>query len=290
MVLPFSISTVAYSGYSIDIALDSIHSIGVRNIELALILGAVYGLTEQAVNVEYAQKIKNQLDVRGMKCTSLASHCQMNADNCNEQLKKRVKICAVLGCKLLILYAPRGCSLNEFTRLVEESLLLSKQLGVRILIENVGDQLPYIFNGSQDLESFFSSVDSNVMGLNYDPGNFASHRPFDNIAQDAIACLNACEHIHIKDVVCTDTHYEFCEVGDGICDYSKLLIEMNKRSTPVMFSIEAPYGLHRTLAGEASFKPIEEILSVSEIEEKLCRSIKYIGKYLPIELNSFPSK
>ncbi|WED28765.1 sugar phosphate isomerase/epimerase [Vibrio sp. DW001] len=286
MTSSFSISTVAYSGYKIDVALDSIQSLGVEQIELALILGAIYGLKEEDVNVEFAQYAKNQLDIRGMTCSSLACHCPLTGDNCNTLLKKRLNICHTLDCKFLILYAPRDCSLNEFVEFVGESLQLSKKLGIRILIENVGDQLPYVFNGSSDLGSFCGSIDSSVMGVNYDPGNFASHRPLDNIVQDAIACLDACEHIHIKDVVRTETHYEFCEVGDGICDYGELLTAMNQRTTPIMFSIEAPYGLERTLAGTAGFKPIEEKLSVSEIEEKLCRSIEFIGRYLPISQGS----
>lgn len=57
----FSVSTVAYSGYTLDQAIESLHRIGVKNIELALIKGAVHDLVESDITIELAEWVKSSL-------------------------------------------------------------------------------------------------------------------------------------------------------------------------------------------------------------------------------------
>jgi sugar phosphate isomerase/epimerase len=86
-----SISTVAYAGYPIESALDAICSLGVYNIELALIQGAIYDLDEDGVNEQVVLDIRHQLNQRDMRATSLAAHCEMTLSNCNELQRTAVK-------------------------------------------------------------------------------------------------------------------------------------------------------------------------------------------------------
>ncbi|WP_375753688.1 sugar phosphate isomerase/epimerase family protein [Vibrio sp. HN007] len=275
----FSISTVAYSGYPIAEALDSISSLGIKNVELALIQGAVHGLDEEGVSEENVRHIFRLLHDKGMRCTSFAAHCDMTLENCDDLLLKRIKLTYLLDCQRLILYAPRDGSLQDFQTRAKRALKTAESLGIQVLIENVGDQKPYMLNDSKDFEQVKSEYSSPVLGINFDPGNLASHRPDNDLLHDSIRSLDNAEHIHIKDLHLNGGDYHFCAVGDGICQYPELFqyaVEVGKMP---FFSIEAPFSLIRKTDGQALLKPVSEVPALSEIEDKLERSVQVITEY-----------
>lgn len=272
----FSISTVAYSGHSIETALDAICSLGVFNIELALIQGAVYDLDEEGVNEQIVAQIRMQLNQRKMRATSLAAHCDMTLENCNTLLLKRVKLTRLLDCPRLIIYAPRDGSLADFQSSAAEAIKLAEVENIKILIENVGDQQPYMLNDHQDFVSVMQAYTSNSLGINFDPGNLASHRPGANLLLNTIESLDIAEHIHLKDVILEGDSYHFCSIGSGICEYHKLFHYIAKRKKIPFFSIEAPFSLIRKTDGQALLKPKDELCSVDEITKHLKQSITMI--------------
>ncbi|MDG3087882.1 TIM barrel protein [Vibrio hannami] len=272
----FSISTVAYSGYPIDQALDSISSLGVKNIELALIQGAVHGLDEDGISEEYVRYIRRLLLERGMRCTSLAAHCDMNLDNCESLLLKRVQLTNMLDCPRLILYAPRDCNLSDFQSKAQSAIRAAEGFSIQILIENVGDQKPYMLNDSDDFEVVKGECKSAALGINFDPGNLASHRPENDLLFDSIRSLKSAEHIHIKDLHLDGEDYHFCAIGEGICEYPALFEYALINNEMPFFSIEAPFSLIRKRDGSAVLKPVSEVPSLAEIEDKLGRSVQVI--------------
>ncbi len=273
----FSVSTVIYSGHPLDEAFESLSRLGVRNIELALIQGAVYGLTESDVTTEAVQQTKRLLQQFKMDCTSVAAHCALTLDNCSELLLKRVQVCIELSCPRLIIYAPRDLDLVEFQYHAQEALKLAKGSGIRILIENVGDGLPYMLNDSSDFDAVTQQLDREVLGINFDPGNLLSHRPDTDVLDHSIKSLGVAEHIHLKDAVVTEQGFRFCALGEGIGRYQELIALMENDATP-FFSIECPLSLVRLHSGEAKLKPIEQIPSIQEIEESLKVSIQLINQ------------
>ncbi|WED24763.1 sugar phosphate isomerase/epimerase [Vibrio sp. JC009] len=272
----FSISTVAYSGYSMEQALDSIHSLGVYNIELALIQGAVYDLDEESVSEANVRYIRNLLNQRNMRCTSLAAHCHMTLENCNELLLKRVNLANLLDCPRLILYAPRNGNMSQFQHAASKAIARAEELRIQILIENVGDQQPYMLNDSRDFNPVLNDYFSEVMGINFDPGNLASHRPENDLLYDTVQSLDVAEHIHIKDLVLDGDSYEFCAIGDGICQYPELFEHVSRYKKMPFFSIEAPFALIRKTDGRAMLKPKQEILPLDEINSRLKASVEMI--------------
>lgn len=272
----FSISTVAYSGYSIDMALESIRSLGVYNIELALIQGAVYYLDEDSVSESYVCYVRELLKKKQMHCTSLAAHCCMTLDNCNELLLKRVNLAGLLDCPRLIFYAPRDANIEEFQQAAHQAISRAEELGVKILIENVGDRLPYMLNDSDDFHSVMSAYKSDAMGINFDPGNLVSHRPDNDLLQDCIRSLDVAEHLHIKDLQLESDGYHTCAVGEGVCRYPELLRYIAKGKTLPFFSIEAPFSLIRKKDGKTELKSKNKLLSIDEIERRLESSIDLI--------------
>ncbi|MFM2623654.1 sugar phosphate isomerase/epimerase family protein [Vibrio owensii] len=274
----FSISTVAYAGYPIESALDAICSLGVYNIELALIQGAIYDLDEDGVNEQVVSNIRHQLNQRDMRATSLAAHCEMTLSNCNELLLKRVRLTRLLDCPRLIVYAPRDGSLAEFQQAAQEAISLAEAEKIKILIENVGDQQSYMLNDHNDFSSVMQAYTSASMGINFDPGNLASHRPENDLLLDTVKSLNVAEHIHIKDLFLEGDSYRFCTIGNGICQYPELFRLVAKGQEMPFFSIEAPFALIRKTDGRAILKPREEVLPIEEINQKLQDSITMIER------------
>ncbi|MDV7105508.1 TIM barrel protein [Vibrio sp. TH_r3] len=272
----FSISTVAYSGYPIEEALDAIYSLGVYNIELALIQGAVYDLDEDGVNEQVVTNIRAQLNQRKMHCTSLAAHCEITLENCNELLLKRVKLTRLLDCPRLIVYAPRDGSLAEFQQAAREAIVLAEAENIKILIENVGDQQPYMLNDCKDFASVLQAYTSESMGINFDPGNLASHRPQNDLLMDTVQSLSVAEHIHIKDLFIEGDSYRFCTIGNGICHYPELFRRVAQGQKMPFFSIEAPFALIRKTDGRAILRPKDEVLPIEDINHKLHNSIQMI--------------
>ncbi|MGR5266779.1 sugar phosphate isomerase/epimerase family protein [Vibrio astriarenae] len=269
----FSVSTVAYSGYTLEQAIESLSRIGVENIELALIKGAIYDLVESDITPELGQRVKANLDKRGMRCTSFAAHCEMNLENCKERLLRRVQICCTLSCPRLVLYAPRDTTWQQFYNEAKEAFDLAKLNGIKILIENVGDTRPYLLNDANDFEAFMEQVETSVVGINFDPGNFLSHRPKLNVLEHSIASLDVAEHIHIKDLVRLGDSWQCCEVGAGEGKYQALFQHANQMP---FFSIESPYALKRLADGTTKLKPRESLLPINDIELRLAESIKFV--------------
>ncbi len=271
----YSVSTVAYSGHSLEQALDSLHRLGVQNIELALILGAVHGLTESDLTEANALNIRAMLDQRQMHCTSLAAHCHMTLADCNALLKKRVRLAHLLGCPRLILYAPRECSLAQFQQAASGALTEALNCQVRILLENVGDRQPYMLNDATDIAAVLAELDLRVLGVNFDPGNLASHRPDLDLLEHSLLSTRLAEHIHIKDLRPCGQHFEFCAIGAGIGRYPEMFRQA--RCYMPFFSIEAPFSLIRHQDGQAELKPVADIPSLGEIEQRLSASLQAIA-------------
>ncbi|MDR9828197.1 TIM barrel protein [Vibrio sp. FNV 38] len=276
----FSISTVAYSGYNLEQALDSMAIMGVHNIELALIQGAVYDLQESDLTLEFAKHAKNLLSNRQMSCTSLAAHCELNLENCEERLLRRIHLCVVLSCPRLILYAPREASLYQFQTAAKQAIGLARLSGIKILIENVGDTQPYVLNDADDGASILQELHEHGMGINFDPGNFLSHRPHLDVLEHSIKSLDFAEHIHLKDLACDNEVWRCCELGEGSGKYKALLQYAKQQQRMPFFSIESPYALERLSCGSIRLKPKADLFSIKEIEARLSKSVSFIKQQL----------
>ena len=182
-----------------------------------------------------------------------------------------------LNCPRIILYCSRNCSLEDFLLATQEAQELALKLGIKILIENPGDQKDGTINSAYDIQPFLSKVDHRIFGVNFDPGNFASHRPELDIYEHAKMALPYCEHLHIKDLTKDEEGFHFCAIGDGICKYDKLLQDIKKQG-PSIFSVEAPFRLLRNLNGTG--EPAAEKVPLQKIEDLIAKSINFTNKYI----------
>ncbi|WP_394240036.1 sugar phosphate isomerase/epimerase family protein [Vibrio astriarenae] len=278
MLENYSVSTVAYAGHSVEDAIKSLARIGVRNVEVALIQGAIYELDESMINSDYAILIRSVLSWNNMKCTSIAAHCEMTVENCADLLLRRVELCIALSCSRLILYAPREVSWSKFFSEARRAFELARTSGIKILIENVGDRKSYLLNDARDFTQFLSDVDTSVVGINFDPGNFLSHRPELDVLAHSIASLSVAEHLHLKDLTLVEGVWQCCDIGYGQGNYRRLLVHAFTNKCMPFFSLEQPLMLERDLYGRTRLKSQKQLMSIADIESRLKRSIQTINE------------
>lgn len=278
--MEYSISTVAYDGYDFDTIFDNISSLGVNKVEICLIVGSVADLAEADLTVDFAEKLYLKLQQRELSCTSFACHFALEQD-ADELLLKRLAMAKALRTNRVICYGTRDPSIEHYLSTIPKSLQYALEHGLRILVENPADMQPHVVNDCIDIEEFLTKVDRRVIGVNYDPGNFVSHRPYDDIVANSLAALDHCEHMHIKDVQRSESHYHFCQIGEGVCGYDYVLPKAAERA--LMCSIEAPLRLAKGLDGTGL--PSHEKVELNIINSKLKASIEFIETHTAVRYN-----
>ena len=93
MNISYSISTINYDGYDYDTIFSSLQNLGVKQTELALIVGSISNLNEEDLTKEYVENLLCKMQKHNITCTSLACHIQtLDINNANEMFCKRIKL------------------------------------------------------------------------------------------------------------------------------------------------------------------------------------------------------
>lgn len=81
----------------------------------------------------------------------------------------------------------------------KETQEIALKFGIKILIENPGDQKCGTINSAY-IQPFLSKVGHQIFGVNFDHGDFASNRHKLDIYGHTKIALPYCEHLYIKDL------------------------------------------------------------------------------------------
>jgi sugar phosphate isomerase/epimerase len=165
-----------------------------------------------------------------------------------------------------------------FFRNIETLAAHAERLDMIIALENPGNGEDNLFNVAQDGLDLIERIGSPYVRLNYDAGNTVSHRPGQvDPAQDALAAMPACAHVHIKDVQTRPEGYFFVPLGEGEVGCSTILKAMRGRED-LNLAIELPLRLHRDPAAQ----PVRHRsrVDLSKIESILRRSLAFVRNQL----------
>jgi sugar phosphate isomerase/epimerase len=272
-----SISTVAYDGYPLVRAFESISRIGASHVEPAFIKGYMDPFEEDLFTPSYARELRRQITEAGLGCRVFSSHLDLGEEGVVEIFKRRMDFAGELGAEIIISNASSRAReemfMNHIARLISEAA--SRKM--IIALENPGGGRADLLDRGRDGAGLIRRIDSPWVRLNYDFGNVISHwnekvRPEEDFEPARAHAV----HLHLKDVTRVEQGWVYTEIGSGMIEYLGIL--QNLRSSSLPLSLEIPLRVLRLPDGSP-----ERGLSVpelSEIDALLSASLRFVRDQL----------
>ncbi|KTQ96473.1 hypothetical protein NS226_07815 [Aureimonas ureilytica] len=273
-----SVSAAPYDGYSPAEAFESLARIGATHVEPAFIVGYTEPFDESAFAPDRASVYRRLIEEQGLGCVAMSSHIDLGLSTAVEVFTGRMRFAAAIGARIIATNAAARVRQDAFFAHMDLLLRRAEDLGVVIALENPGDGSDNLLNTAEDGLALVRRIGSDHLGLNYDAANTASHRPtLQDFADDAIAAMPACVHIHVKDLVRRETGWHFTAIGEGTIGCERIL-KAARAAMPV--SIELPLRLHR--GPDAQPVRRAERVPLPEIEKVVARSLATVRTALAV--------
>ena len=270
-----SVSTAAFDGYDLSVALDEISRLGADHVELAFIQGYMDSFDEDYFSEMNAKMIQGLLSDTGLSCFTFSAHMDLAARGAVDIFEKRMVFAKTVGAKIVITNAAPRSQEKEFIENILVLADIAKSFDMIIALENPGDGKENVVNSGETGASIIRHIASDWVRLNYDFGNVISHfyeriRP----EEDFIYALPFSVHLHIKDVKSNGQGWSFVEIGKGSIDYSFILKTLASKYPQIPISLEIP--LRITRDRDASPRRAASPLPLDEIRNVLKGSLNYV--------------
>ncbi|WDR01322.1 hypothetical protein PSQ19_10810 [Devosia algicola] len=137
MTRQVSVSTAAYDGYSMDVAIAEIATTGAKWIEPAFISGYV-AFDESIFCEQEGTRLASRLAASEVEALAVSAHTDLGADGAAVALRRRIDFCVAVGSSILITnssdcHHPTQCVAN-----IEAVLPVLEQAGIVLALENPG--------------------------------------------------------------------------------------------------------------------------------------------------------
>lgn len=210
-------------------------------------------------DVLVAKELKAYADSKGIKFACFSLYFELTSGDVNEKiemLKKFVDVASVLGSPYVHhtitpdflnfqnILPFKDVHFNKGIVAVREIYDYAQSLGIKTIYENQG----FIFNGVDNFGKFLNMVERDV-GVIADFGNI--YQTENNIEEFILAFKDKICHVHLKDVVLTDTnvygigwptltnkYVTEVEPGTGIIDYKKCFKTLKDAGYNGFFALE----------------------------------------------------
>lgn len=270
-----SISTAAFDGHDLSVALREISQIGLEHIELAFIQGYMDPFGEEIFSPFYAKKVSRLLSETNLACFAVSAHMDLATESSLEIFKQRMDFANRVGAKIIISNAGPKKNERVFMKNMEELARVAESLDLIIGLENPGDGKENIIESGKSGASVIQKIGSDWVKLNYDFGNVISHfyervRP----EKDFIYALPFSAHLHIKDVKSNGQGWSFVEIGKGSINFRSILNHLKSENHTHPLSLEVP--LRVTRAPDALPRRLASPVSLDEIRRVLKGSLDFV--------------
>ena len=270
---PVSVSTVAFDGYPLDVALAAIAGCGARFAELAYIQG--YGAFDESAFADAAAtEARARLAAAGLASVAVSAHIDLGIEGALEQLRRRVSFAHGIGARILITNAGRRGAATAIMRTVEAVLPDCAAADVTLALENPGHGADALFGKGSDGAALAEAFASPHLGLNYDAGNILSYsngalHPETDVG-DAAPFIR---HVHLKDFREDGPDWRFTALGDGLIDIAAVGHVLSGSMPGVPVGLELPLRLRRPDHGDPvrDLSPVPLDLAVQAIRRSLGR-------------------
>lgn len=276
--IPISISTAPYDGYSLDRMLESLSRIGATHVEPAYIIGYTEAFDEFAFSPGKAAEYAFALSQHGLRCHAVSAHIDLGRTDAADIFKGRMDFARRLGARVVNTFTATRRHQKQFYVNLEQLVRHAEALDMVIGLENQSDGSDTLLNVAADGADLLARIGSPRVGLNYDFGNIASHRPDVDPAADALSALPYCVYVHVKDVRRSADGWFYTAIGEGDLDCTRILRGIAMQGVPM--SIELSLRIHRrpnAKPGRARFR-----VPLSDIEKAVESSLQFVRSHMKI--------
>ncbi len=230
-----SVSTMAFDGYALETALDELAALGVRYVEPASVDKVFQHLVEEDFCSARANRLRQELNDRGLSCLSLSAHMDLTGPDAIERFHRRLEFARNLGARCVNTIAGPADRGEEFRRNIPAIAERARDLGVVMALENHGDLL----NGGQQALDFIREINHPAVRVNYDTGNawYYSKGTIDPVEELALLAP-VVAHVHVKSPKIVEGLLRWVALGDGALDLPALAHVLKGRMPGVPVSYE----------------------------------------------------
>lgn len=270
-----AISTTAYDGYSIEVALEQISMLGYRYVELAAIKDVIEHIEPQNFNDKHIRHIKNIMSQYKFESISFSGHVDLADEDAMPVFRKRMDFAKKIGAKIINTNAGPEEKLGIFYRNIASIAEYAKDLDLIVALETHGDIISSGKEGKQVIEQ----IGSNNIKINYD---FANVLYFSDgkikPEEDFKYILKHTVHLHIKDLLISGNTWTFTKIGGGIINYESIFKTLQDNNYEIPMSLEFPL----RLSGKRgySLQKCAEVPQIEEINQIVKDSMEYIKKLI----------
>jgi sugar phosphate isomerase/epimerase len=264
-----AVSTAAFDGHPLEVALDELAALGVTAVEPAFIRGYT-SFDEGAFSEAGARTLAGALAGRGLAVQGVSAHLDLSLPGAGAMLRRRIGFAEALGAPVLITNAgPEGARAAILARL-DEALPGLEAAGVTLALENPGHGTGDLIGRGEAGAALMSALGSPRIRLNLDVGNLLTSAG--SVEPGLSAALPFATHAHLKDVAADGPDWRFVALGDGLVDWRAARAAMARLAPGLAVAVELPLRLRRPGRGDPA--RAAEPLPLPAIREALGRSLR----------------
>jgi sugar phosphate isomerase/epimerase len=149
-------------------------------------------------------------------------------------------------------------------------MTVAEQLRVTIALENPADDTDAAINDGADAAQVAAYFDHPLVRINYDPGNFLTHRPGQAPHMDIEPALPYCIGVHLKDLRPEGVGWVHTALGEGSIQWDEMFKRLARPAIRPFLTIEIPVRMRRDGRGRIVLD--SAALPLGQIEALLTRS------------------
>ncbi len=270
-----SVSTQAFDGYSLEVALDELAGLGVTHVEPASVDKIFHHLVETDFCDDRAAWLRGQLASRGLACHALSVHMDMTQPDAVDRFRRRLDFAHGIGARRVNSIAGPAERLDGFRRNLPAIAARAADLGIVIGLENHADLVGH----QHQVLAFIGEINHPAVRVNYDTGNawYYSRGAIDPVEELALLAP-VVAHVHLKTPIVENGMMRWTALGEGLLNLPGIgrVLKTTMPGVPVSYELSPR---QRTRDFEPRWRA-PEIPPLSETRDMVRRSLRALDRAL----------
>jgi sugar phosphate isomerase/epimerase len=263
-----AVSTAAFDGHPMEVALDEMAALEVDAVEPAFIKGYV-DFDETVFSDASAARLSGLLVDRRLSVWGVSAHMDLSAPEAGAMLARRIAFAGALGAQFIITNAGPARQRDAILRRLDEALPRLDATGVTLALENPGHGTGDLIGRGEEGAALIQALGAPRIRLNLDVGNLLTYAA--GLEPGLSAALPFAAHAHLKDIAVVGPDWHFVPLGEGLVDWTTVAQKLRERSPTFPLAIELPLRLRRPQRSDPIRAP--DPLPLTSIREAIRRSL-----------------